>query len=256
VTSTGKTVARRETSRAAEEDDMRKLFTSVAAAACLVLSVGTVSLAASSGVSNGSFEKGTDPGSFLQVNAGDSATITGWTVVSGNVDYIGTYWKASDGHRSVDLNGSTAGSIRQSFTTIVGLTYKVSFDLSGNPAGPPTMKTLAVDVGGAPKAFSYDTTTGTTSLTNMKWARKSFTFTATATTTVLTFTSTTGNSVYGPALDDVRVFAATPDTKASCKKGEWRHWSDGRGHRFKNQGDCVSFVATHGRQHGDGGSDH
>ena len=35
-----------------------------------------------------------------------------------------------------------------------------------------------------------------------------------------------------------------PTTKAQCKKGGWKTFTSPK---FKNQGDCVSFVATHGR---------
>jgi hypothetical protein len=36
--------------------------------------------------------------------------------------------------------------------------------------------------------------------------------------------------------------AAVPATKDECKKGGWRNFSG-----FKNEGDCVSFVATGGK---------
>jgi hypothetical protein len=43
------------------------------------------------------------------------------------------------------------------------------------------------------------------------------------------------------------VFAPNgPSTTADCKAGGWRSYSSPS---FKNQGDCVSWVATH-RKHG------
>jgi hypothetical protein len=39
---------------------------------------------------------------------------------------------------------------------------------------------------------------------------------------------------------------ATPTSKASCKKGGWQSLTDANGTPFKNQGDCVSYVATGG----------
>ena len=42
-------------------------------------------------------------------------------------------------------------------------------------------------------------------------------------------------------------FSATPLTKADCKDGGWQQVVDSQGRPFKNQGDCVSFVATHGK---------
>jgi hypothetical protein len=39
-----------------------------------------------------------------------------------------------------------------------------------------------------------------------------------------------------------------------CKHGGWRHLVDRNGTPFKNQGDCVSYVATGGRNLADGPS--
>src|SRR4051812_47146942 len=38
--------------------------------------------------------------------------------------------------------------------------------------------------------------------------------------------------------------AATPTSKDQCKNGGWKTFTNPS---FKNQGDCVSFVATHGK---------
>ena len=111
------------------------------------------------GPTNGSFETGTyvDGGSgFEQLNAGDTS-ITGWTVDAGSVDWVGTYWPAQDGSMSIDMSGVDAGTISQTLATTIGNTYTVSFFLSGNPAGPPTVKTLDVSAtGGAAASYTYD----------------------------------------------------------------------------------------------------
>ena len=39
-----------------------------------------------------------------------------------------------------------------------------------------------------------------------------------------------------------------PQTTSDCKKDGWRNYGD----MFKNQGDCVSFVATNGKNPPDG----
>jgi hypothetical protein len=39
----------------------------------------------------------------------------------------------------------------------------------------------------------------------------------------------------------------TPMTKNDCKNSGWQHLADTSGKPFKNQGDCVSFVATRGK---------
>lgn len=35
-----------------------------------------------------------------------------------------------------------------------------------------------------------------------------------------------------------------------CKNGGWQNFNDSNGNAFKNQGDCVSFVATGGKNQG------
>ena len=107
--------------------------------------IATIALAgpaiAFTGPTNGSFETGTyvDGGSgFEQLNAGDTS-IDGWTVDSGSVDWIGTYWPAQDGSMSIDLSGADAGTLSQVLATTIGNTYTVSFALSGNPAGDPVV---------------------------------------------------------------------------------------------------------------------
>lgn len=205
-------------------------------------------LAVAPALQNGSFENGTPPGVFITPSAGDSTTITGWTVASGNVDYIGTYWAASDGNRSLDLNGVTPGAVSQSFTTVAGHSYTVKFDLAGNPDGnfwSPAVKTLNVDAGGVPTSYSFDTTGhSTATAATMGWTQKTFNFTATGTSTTLTFTSTTGGAFpwFGPALDNVSVSTDAPTNKDQCKNDGWKEYGV-----FKNQGDCVSFVATKGK---------
>ena len=228
---------------------MKKLILSAAAAAILTVSLAGVSSAAGPTIVNGSFETGTDPVVSTQLSA-VSTSITGWTVSSGTVDYIGTYWQAADGVRSLDLSGSGVGAVQQTFVTTVGTSYRVTFSMSGNPEGGTGTKTMTASTGGTPIAFSYGVGAGNTRV-DMKWANKSFLFTATAATTTLTFTSTT-NTFFGPALDNVRVQLAAVKAFSDCKNGGWRQLRDGQGHMFKNQGDCVSYFASKGRNGGAG----
>jgi hypothetical protein len=41
-------------------------------------------------------------------------------------------------------------------------------------------------------------------------------------------------------------------TKDQCKDGGWMTLADDEGNSFKNQGDCVSFVATQEKNKGSG----
>lgn len=160
-------------------------------------------------IQNGSFETATvnpNPGDFIRLDAGSTA-ITGWTVSQGTIDYIGTYWQASEGSRNLDLSGSNAGGIQQTFNTTVGETYRVTFDLAGNTDYSPTIKEMRVSAGGNSADFSFDITGKSRS--NMGWVSKSWGFTATGTTTTLSFLNLV-DTPYGPALDNVSVIALSP----------------------------------------------
>jgi choice-of-anchor C domain-containing protein len=151
-----------------------------------------------------------------------STEITNFTVTCGSVDYIGTYFQASNGTRSVDLNGNEPGCISQTFATVPGATYTVTFDLSGNPdtnsaanLTSPSNKTLTVTADGAQaQTYSYDTSVAMNSRTEMKYVTNTYTFTATDSSTTLTFTSTTPGA-FGPVLDNV---TTTQTTFAVCHR--------------------------------------
>ena len=156
-------------------------------------------------ITNGSFETGTDPGGFSTPPGIDTTTIPGWTV--SGIDYVGSYWQASDGHRSIDMNGNfTIGTVSQDLATVAGQTYTIGFDLSGNPDGGPATKTL--DVSAAANSSTYTYTTGSNTHSNMLYVSELFTFTATSALTTLSFTSATyfvdgSVSAFGPVLDNV-----------------------------------------------------
>lgn len=208
-----------------------------ASASAIMLGNTVLPAFAASLVTNGGFESGTAPGVFLTVGTGGT-DIDDWDVVSGNVDYIGSYWVAQEGDRSIDMTGNAAGAISQTFATTIGEDYTVTFYLAGNPAGGPAVKSLNVDAGGAPVNYSFDTTGK--SLTDMGWTQETFNFTATTALTTLTFTSLTPG-FFGPALDNVAVelVLTTPTNKDECKKGGWQTFNNPV---FKNQGQCVSYV--------------
>lgn len=209
----------------------------------------TGSTQAFTGTTNGSFESGTyfdNGGGFQQLDA-PNASIDGWSVDSGSVDWIGTYWTAGAGAMSIDLSGADAGSLSQTFDTTIGNTYTVAFLLSGNPDGPPSPKMLEVSAtGGTTGMYSHDTTGSDP--TSMVWTPETFEFLATSTSTTITFVSTTSGP-YGPALDDVVVTETVP-TKDECKDGGWESMIENAGNGFKNQGDCVSYFATKGKNLG------
>jgi len=50
---------------------------------------------------------------------------------------------------------------------------------------------------------------------------------------------------FGPAT--FTVLPVVPQSKDDCKNGGWQGVTDDQGRPFKNQGDCVSFAATGGK---------
>jgi choice-of-anchor C domain-containing protein len=202
---------------------------------------------------NGSFEDGTftqfaSGVDFDRVAAG-SPDLTGWTVTGGGVDWIGTYWSASQGSRSLDLDGAETaapGGVSQTIPTSVNSTYVVTFDMSGNPddaANQPAVKQMTVAATGTPpQTFTYDISANHNTRADMKWAPLSYTFVANSASTVLSFTSATPGG-YGPALDNISV-TETLLTGANCKNSGWKTMFDKTGTPFRNQGDCVSYYAT------------
>jgi choice-of-anchor C domain-containing protein len=173
----------------------------------LVLAFGTAGGQAAL-ITNGSFEDSSiaSVGNFTPLPNGSTA-ITGWTVGGAGIDYIGTYWVASDGSYSLDMNPTPGlGTITsESFATTAGTTYWISFDLSGNPEQPPATKTLTVTVTGTGtlynQGYTYDITGQ--SRPNIIWVNKYFQFTADSALTMISFSSgTEGNC--GPALDNVQ----------------------------------------------------
>jgi choice-of-anchor C domain-containing protein len=180
---------------------MNKFNALLIAATAVVAAAGSASAVT---LVNGSFELGTDPGAGFTSEAAGSSAITGWTVGGFGVDYIGGYWMASDGVRSIDLSGTSSGSLSQTFATTVGTDYTVTFDLSGNPDGGTGTKLALTTISGSLPQLSTYTVTAANSRANMNWQTYSYTFTAFAAQSTLTFASFE-YSPYGPALDNVSV---------------------------------------------------
>lgn len=187
---------------------------------CVLAAMPAVASAAP--FTNGSFESiglGLDPGSgHILLSVTDPLqvdVITGWILTAGSVDYIGGTWQASEGSRSLDMNGVEPGAISQEFDTVPGQHYEVRFDLAGNSGGPPTVKLLRVSAGPAQGDYAFDATLTTPA--SMGWVEQLFSFTAAGPTTTLRFESltTSDRPFYGPALDNVRVTpVAVPEPAA------------------------------------------
>jgi choice-of-anchor C domain-containing protein len=170
---------------------------------------------------NGSFELAcVNPGAFwYQLNPG-STCITGWTIVQSNVHYVGPYWSTVDGTRSLDLDGTTgaAGGIQQTFGTVPGVRYLVTFWMAGNAENYPIIKPMRVLADGQFQDFAFDSTGR--GPRNMGWTQHTWSFLADDGIATLSFLSLTTYSGWGPALDHVTAVplssaAATPSAPSN-----------------------------------------
>ncbi len=162
-------------------------------------------------ITNGTFEAYTGTAftnGFQTVNTGSTALV-GWTVSGVSVDIIEGAYGAVTGY-SIDMLGTPGpGAISQSFATVVGQSYTLSFDLSANNGGSNN-NALYVDLTGSSQAAFAGATPFTT---------KTLNFVATGAQTTLTFTS--GASGYsGAVIDNVSVSAVPePETYAMLLAG-------------------------------------
>jgi choice-of-anchor C domain-containing protein len=151
---------------------------------------------------NGSFEEGPEPDKFKPLDKGSTA-IKGWTVTRAQIDYIGTFWKAADGKRSIDLHGSPGyGGVEQTFATRKGQLYRVTFSLACTPGTGE--KKVAVRAAGKKGEFRCNGSKATPE--NMGWKTHTWFFKAVADKTTLEIhTLETTDPEQGPALDNVSV---------------------------------------------------
>ena len=192
--------------------------------AVAVAAVSVAGLASANVLVNGSFELGTIPnprlsdgGTTLPIG---STAVTGWTVIDATVDWLQTNtvssnaftaWELSpqEGNRFMDLTGLSSGpygGVQQSFPTIVGLQYDISFWLgSTNTALLNTgQATTLLAVGTAP-ILTATTLFDPTPAGKNKWEQRTGSFVATGTTSTLSFTGVSGFNYIG--LDNVVVTA-------------------------------------------------
>lgn len=157
---------------------------------------------------NGSFENGNYSGhpSFMRLSPG-STDLTGWSIGDSGVDWhTGFEFTPKDGDFVIDLNldgGGRVGTISQSFATVAGQEYVLSFHLAGPNTGFPDPRQVQVDIAGVTQIFSQ-----AASVTpDVVWGSKRLPFTATDTTTTLKFSSVNSSGFWGPLLDQVDVEA-------------------------------------------------
>lgn len=142
------------------------------------------------------------------------STLTGWTATP-NVNVVNGTFSSSpyptnlaiEGRQYLDLIGEgTTGSISQTFNTVIGQAYALSFAYSHNLFGgsPSASGSYAItNSGGFGGTVVH--TGGTNS--NLAWINFTGYFTATAANSTLTFTNLTGQSNAGLLLDRISISA-------------------------------------------------
>lgn len=170
-------------------------------------------------ITNGGFESNSanfTSGGYITLGLGSNA-LTGWTITGDSVDLINAYWTPSQGQFSLDLSGDYDGAISQTFNTVIGQKYLVSFDMAGNPDDiNDTIKFLHVGLSQQP-LYTFDTAERTHD--HMGWRTKSFVFQAVDTRSTLHFAGSQ-DSAYGVALDNISVTAVPePETFAMLLAG-------------------------------------
>ena len=176
-----------------------------------LLALAASASVASAQVTNGSFESASvNPGGSFTTHGVGNTQITGWTVYRANIDYIGSFWPASDGVRSLDLNGDQGfGGIYQAVTLGTGNLYRLQFDQSSNGAIPSTIRVYyapsiadLTNPAALTQTFNWSYPVGGT---GMGWQTQTWDFTAGFSSGVLAFESASGGTANGPALDNVRL---------------------------------------------------
>lgn len=140
---------------------------------------------------------------------GGAVGLPGWEVTTGSVDVttdVSPWRPAYDGYNSLDINGWSAGGITQSFDTVLGKIYNVTFAYSRNLGGAPDPALALVSAGGQFRNVSAanDGSFGTPG--NMLWKLDSFSFVGTGAPQSITLAAVTGGNG-GVFFDKVSVMA-------------------------------------------------
>jgi hypothetical protein len=184
-------------------------------------------------LTNGDFESPTNTPHY-NIPAGDSTSITGWTVTQGNVDLTNssTNFYAHSGSQDVDLVGDNTlgpvgahgatgiGGLKQTFTTTSGQTYQITLWYSHNYGASygdgTTITSASASISVTDSALLSllaasitDTSTWPGCSTNQPqcvvWTEYTGTFTADSASTILTINNTAGGRNGGIYLDNVDI---------------------------------------------------
>jgi hypothetical protein len=192
-----------------------KTFNAIAGSAFALVFLGSVSASANL-LSDPGFDSPTNPPTYgFYTNYGQlpdndphyagTAFDGAWQITRNNVDlvYQNGGWPAppNSGPNYLDLNGNLPGTIRQSFSTIAGDQYVLSFWYSNNPGGAPNPDRASVQVGSLNDVIQhYGATTS-----DLQWTQFWGVFTASGSTSTLSFSQIDNCCSGGILLDSVNV---------------------------------------------------
>jgi hypothetical protein len=196
---------------------LRTAAVSALSALVLALAPSVASAATVELLTNGGFDDigaGVPEGwGGLTYYAGGPVSLPGWTVGSGSVDLTDTssvWGPAGSGQYSLDINGWNAGLLSQSFKTVLGRVYTVSFNYSRNPANAPYTATATVTAGGQGLDVTALGDGGFGGMSSMLWQTGQFSFQGTGGTQTIALAATIpGNA--GVFFDNVSVSGAVPE---------------------------------------------
>ncbi|MEA5509379.1 DUF642 domain-containing protein [Crocosphaera sp. UHCC 0190] len=175
-------------------------------------------------INNGSFEdyqSAFAPNQSYKTLSAGSTEINDWEVTGGGIKYyLGGGWTGSNSDYVLDLSASGLGGIRQTFDTIIGNKYRLTFDLSRNIGinTPPILRTSAA---GEFQDFAFSPTSPMDFITkNVQWETQIWEFEAKDTTTTLELfmidnqplngTIVSANTYSGTALDNISIISLSP----------------------------------------------
>jgi len=177
-------------------------------------------------ITNGSFEAPVIGATTTYYVTGDTG-LTDWTVSGNNVQLVNSQWTpnlsltASNGSQWIDLTGGNEGFGKgitsNTFNTVIGQTYTLSFDV-GTLAGRPN---ASVDYSINGTVNGTFTNVGANA-TGMKWATNTVTWVANSTTSQVSFLGSSANASSSTliGLDNVVVTAVPePETLAMLLAG-------------------------------------
>lgn len=144
---------------------------------------------------------------------------------------------AQDGIHLIDLIGGGAGKIQQDVPTTPDTVYTLSFYYTTHSlfACSAPGRSAVVTAGSSSTVVSSEPSN--------VWKPGSLAFAGSAgSTTTISFQSIENFGCGGVVIDNVSVEQVLPSDANQCKKGGWETFGV-----FTNQGDCVSFIATGGK---------